>query len=84
MFKCDCCGMCCRNIGNVDLYEDLDNGLGACKYLNDKTNLCKIYEQRPLKCRIDDAYELLFKEEISLEEYYKLNYEACKKLKRGV
>lgn len=81
MFKCERCGNCCRNIGGIDLYLDLDDGSGVCKYLDKKTNLCLIYEDRPLKCRIDDAYNQIFKNEMSLEEYYELNYESCRKLK---
>ena len=84
MFKCNCCGTCCRNIGGVKLYEDLDDGTGVCKYFNVSTNLCEIYEKRPLKCRIDDAYKVIFYKYMPLEEYYNINYESCKKLKGSV
>lgn len=79
MFHCDMCGECCRNLKLSDLYADLDRGDGVCKYLNG--NLCSIYDSRPLKCRIDDSYTF-FKGAMSLEEYYQLNYEACKLLKQ--
>lgn len=79
MFKCDMCGKCCRNLRLSPLYSDLDNGKGICKHLNG--NLCSIYESRPLLCRIDESYEAFFKDVISREEYYRLNYEACDKLK---
>lgn len=79
MFDCDCCGCCCRNVSKSDLYADLDRGDGICKYL--EGNLCSIYEERPLLCRVDECYELFFKDSISLEEYYKLNIDICKKLK---
>lgn len=84
MYKCSCCGSCCRNIGGIELYSDLDNGMGICKNLDLETNLCKIYKSRPLKCRIDDSYKVLFKDILSIEEYYKMNYEACEKLREKI
>lgn len=80
MFKCDKCGQCCRNLRLSKEYTDLDRGDGICRYLDG--NLCSIYESRPLKCRIDDCYEMLFKESMSKEEYYRLNYESCNILKQ--
>lgn len=79
MFKCDMCGECCRNLDKSPLYAELDSGNGGCKYLNG--NLCGIYENRPLLCRIDESYEKFFKDFISIEEYYRLNYKACNILK---
>lgn len=46
-----------------------------------KGNLCSIYEDRPLFCRIDDCYEQFFKEKYTRDEFYKVNYEICNKLK---
>jgi len=66
-------------LSKSELYLDLDRGDGICKYL--EGNLCLIYEERPLLCRVDDCYELFFKDSISVEEYYKLNMDVCKKLK---
>lgn len=80
MFKCDCCGCCCRNISKSELYAYLDNGNGVCKYLSG--NLCSIYEERPLLCRVDECYELFFKKSMSLEEYYRQNYSVCNELKK--
>lgn len=79
MFECDMCGECCRNLRLSELYSDLDDGTGKCIYLDG--NKCSIYNNRPLKCRIDDSYEAFFKEEISKDEYYRLNYQACAQLK---
>ena len=78
MFKCDCCGECCRNLDKSDLYKELNRGDGVCKFLME--NLCSIYDNRPLLCRIDDSYDIDFKDRYTKEEYYKLNYEVCKKL----
>lgn len=79
MFHCDKCGQCCRHIGGNPLYADLDRGDGICKYL--EGNLCTIYDTRPLLCRIDEAYDIYFASLMTKKEYYRLNYNACKKLK---
>ena len=76
---CDCCGCCCRNLDKSNLYKELDRGDGTCIYL--KGNLCTIYEKRPLLCRVDECYQLYFKELMSIEQYYKLNKIECEKLK---
>ena len=76
MFKCDCCGECCKHI---DVKELMIPGTTVCKYLT-KDNKCSIYDHRPLICNIDKGYEL-FKDTWSLEEWYEINYTACKKLK---
>lgn len=49
-----------------------------------KHKIMFVYENRPLKCNIDKTYELLFKDKMTLEEYYRLNYESCKKLKKQI
>lgn len=80
-FSCDRCGLCCRHIKNIELLKELDDGTGTCRFLNRETNLCSIYNSRPLICNVDDAYEIFFKENMTREEYYMLNYSACKKFK---
>lgn len=79
MFKCDQCGECCRNLNKSSLYEELNRGDGVCKYLND--NICSIYENRPLLCRVDDSYDAFFSVQYTREQYYDLNYRECKNLK---
>lgn len=74
------CGQCCRHLNLSNVYSDLDRGDGTCKFL--VGNLCAIYDRRPLKCRIDESYELLFKAEMSKDYYYRLNHEVCKALKK--
>lgn len=80
MFKCDKCGICCRNLDKSEIYKKLDRGDGVCIYLD--KNICSIYEYRPLICRVDDCYDLYFSKEISREKYYIINEEACKKMKK--
>ncbi|GAA6385800.1 hypothetical protein LAWASA_3228 [Lawsonibacter asaccharolyticus] len=79
MFYCDRCGACCRNLRKSKLYAELDRGDGTCRYL--AGNLCSIYENRPLLCRVDECYHLFFQEMMTYEEYIRLNKEACKLLK---
>lgn len=78
MFQCSACGICCRNLDKSELYKGLDRGDGTCIYLDE--NLCSIYKDRPLICRVDESYQQFFSSQYSLEEYYQLNYDACKAL----
>lgn len=82
MFKCDCCGICCRNIRNIEMLAGFDDGTGVCRYLGRENNLCMIYDSRPVVCNVDAMYELFFREEMTREEFYCVNYSACEKLKR--
>lgn len=79
-FPCDQCGLCCRSLDN-SLYGDLNRGDGVCRYLDESTNQCTVYDNRPLKCRIDDMFHAHYKNEYSLTEYYALNHQACNQLK---
>ena len=79
MFACDCCGACCRHLGLSDLYAELDQGDSVCRYLTG--NLCSIYLNRPLLCRVDESYERFFRTLMPIDTYYRLNQEACEKLK---
>ena len=63
----------------ADIYKELDDGTGKCKYLSG--NLCSIYDDRPLKCRIEDSYYAFFSDEMTKDEFYRQNYEMCKKLR---
>ena len=79
MFECIQCGECCRHLDRSELYKDLDRGDGVCIYL--RGDLCSIYEDRPLICRIEESYNELFSEVYTKEEYYRLNEEACMRLR---
>lgn len=79
-FHCDKCGLCCRNLKDVELYAFLDDGTGVCKYL--KGNLCSIYDDRPLVCRVEESYSAFFKDIMSEEEYLNYNYIMCNNLKQ--
>ena len=80
-FQCDCCGLCCRKINRSNLLKDFDRSDGVCKFLDESTNLCKIYYTRPDYCNVEKGYQKYFAETYSEEEYLRLNYDACAKLK---
>ncbi len=82
MFLCDQCGKCCEKVYTSEMYRYLADDTGRCKYLKD--NLCSIYENRPLICRVDEMYESYYKEVMTLEEFYAFNYKACDVLKSKV
>ncbi|SHE72626.1 zinc/iron-chelating domain-containing protein [Caloramator proteoclasticus] len=81
MFKCSKCGKCCINLNLNPIYKDLDRGDGICKYFDMEKRLCTIYNKRPIKCNVDLYYELYLKDKMDREEYYRLNYLVCRKLK---
>ena len=84
MFQCDCCGQCCRKVGKIKFLECLADEEGVCKFLDKEKNLCKIYKSRPLFCNVDAMYKVFFEDKMTLEEFYKINYEACEKLKMSI
>ena len=53
---------------------------GICKWLDDSTNLCTIYQHRPLICNVDAFYEENYAMVMSREEFYALNRAECLKL----
>ena len=80
MFPCNRCGGCCRRVGEVFFAEHMTGSDGVCKYLDESTNLCTIYAERPIFCRVDEFYEKNLSDKMSREEFYRLNKEVCKKL----
>ena len=78
-FPCSQCGACCRHLDLSPLYAALDRGDGICRYLTG--NLCSIYENRPLLCRIDEGYTAFFAGKMEKEAYYKRNLEMCAQLR---
>ena len=80
MFTCDRCGECCRHLNLSPLYAELDRGDGVCRYL--QGNLCSIYDERPVLCRVDECYTRYFQPYLSLEEYYRRNKEICRRFQK--
>lgn len=79
-FPCDACGKCCRRVNLSEQTIYLDRGDGVCRYLNEDTNLCLIYESRPLICRVEDYYKTHLSHIYEWDEFVKLNLEICQKL----
>ena len=79
MFPCERCGQCCRRVGESIVGRHLARPDGICKFLDEATNLCTIYETRPDICRVDEFYEKNLSNEMSREEFYSVNKKICKK-----
>ncbi|MBQ9274748.1 MAG: YkgJ family cysteine cluster protein [Succinivibrio sp.] len=83
-FFCSRCGACCRSLRSFgELYRSLDDGSGVCRHFDLRTNLCTIYANRPLQCRVEEGYETYFKQ-LPYESYLQLSYEGCRKLQRAL
>lgn len=80
-FHCDQCGLCCVNLNKSEVYSDLHDGDGICKYYDQQKKQCTIYDKRPLKCNIEKAYETTFQSVMPYEDYLEVNYMACASLK---
>ena len=80
-FHCSRCSVCCRSLREFGgMYDDLDDGTGTCRYLDQKAGLCTIYDRRPDKCRVREGYQT-YGAGLSYEEYLRLTYEGCRKLR---
>lgn len=81
MFQCNKCGLCCMHINESGIDDGLNRGDGVCRHFDDETLLCKIYKERPVFCNVDRFYKEYLSVKYSREEFYSINYEACKILK---
>jgi len=45
MFPCSGCGLCCQKISNIPELKDYDLGNGICKYFDNISLNCKIYDR---------------------------------------
>ncbi len=68
------CGLCCKNITGIIELVGFDAGNGVCKFLDLETNLCKIYESRPLICRVDEAHKKLYSQMRALGLFLRNNF----------
>ena len=83
MFECERCGCCCRRVGEVFFAKSMALSDGCCKYFDKKTNLCTIYEERPIFCRVDEYYEKFLSDKITREEFYRQNKEICRQFQKN-
>jgi Fe-S-cluster containining protein len=77
MFPCTGCGLCCQHISDVEELKDYDLGNGVCKYFNEFSKECTIYEIRPEICRVDEIFEKRYKDSLSKRDFYIENAKVC-------
>lgn len=74
-FPCKSCGACCRRVPEVSA---LDRGDGACRYYDDNTRQCTVYDTRPVLCQVDKTFALLAeKDRISANTFYMTQALSC-------
>lgn len=76
-FPCIACGQCCRNVHLSPLTNYLSRGDGVCQYLDEDSNLCSIYEERPLVCKVEEYYQNYLVHKVSWKAFVELNIEHC-------
>ncbi len=79
-FPCTSCGKCCRKVGNSPQTHFLDRGDSVCRYFNEEKNLCNIYNDRPIVCRVQDYYKQYLSDKIRWIDFVEINQEICQKL----
>nr|WP_200978367.1 YkgJ family cysteine cluster protein [Pseudomonas cichorii] len=79
MFPCNKCGLCCKNLDKSPDYSHLDRGDGTCVNFDSQSNLCTIYNNRPLICRVLEYHETHLSH-INKDSYISTNISICKKL----
>ncbi|WGE91862.1 YkgJ family cysteine cluster protein [Actinobacillus genomosp. 1] len=79
-FPCTACGKCCRRVNLSEQTAFLDRGDGICQHFNTDTNLCNIYENRPLVCRVEDYYKTYLSDIYEWDEFVRMNLAICEKL----
>lgn len=63
-FQCSGCGACCKRAGMSGMMPQREDG--ACIHLAED-NKCKIYETRPIFCRVKEGYQQ-FKDVLGMTE----------------
>ncbi|AUZ76703.1 MULTISPECIES: YkgJ family cysteine cluster protein [Aeromonas] len=81
-FPCSACGQCCRRVNESSKTAFLDRGDGVCKHFDEQSNLCRIYSERPLVCRVEEYYLANMSELISWDEFVHINVEICQHLQK--
>lgn len=76
-FPCIVCGQCCRKASLIFPLSKFVNEFGVCCYLDEETNRCKIYAQRPIICNVQAMYETYFKDKVSEKEFIRQNLLVC-------
>lgn len=79
-FPCNSCGKCCSNVHLSDMTKYLDKGDGTCRNLDETTNLCLIYDDRPDICRVELQYRKNYETLYSWDDFVTLNLKVCESL----
>lgn len=79
-FPCNGCGKCCRQVSNSEETAWLDRGDSVCKHFDEAANLCTIYENRPLVCRVEVYYDRYLTDRFSWDQFVQINLEICRSL----
>lgn len=75
---CKRCGHCCFTITqNPQLFDGMIDDHGGCLHFDHERRLCKVYERRPLMCRVDDLYDALYTGVCTRAEYYAAQAASC-------
>ena len=73
LLPCNKCGKYQQNVGKSLQTKFLDRGDSTYVHFDEVTNLCKIYKDRPLICRVEDYYETYLTNQYSQDEFVKIN-----------
>jgi len=80
IFPCSACGLCCQNISSVNELKDFDLGNGVCIHFDSINNSCTIYEDRPNICKVDEMFQIKYKQYFTKEAFYMENAKVCNAL----
>ncbi len=72
-FPCTRCGLCCRHL----LGGTLDRGDGVCRHLDEASDLCGIYEERPEICNVDLFYDRNLTDIMNRTAFHYINTAHC-------
>lgn len=73
-FPCTSCGACCRQLPD---FVTLNRGDGTCRYYDEATRLCTVYDRRPEVCRIDRYYETRLLDQLDAKVFYTIQALNC-------
>lgn len=72
-FPCKACGRCCQHTQG---HPQLDRGDGICRYYDEQSRFCAIYDKRPVACSVDKSAARL-QGIISAKVFYMTQAYAC-------
>lgn len=79
--NCESCGaQCCKNWNIARFDPSMSDENGVCIYLDKNTNLCTIYDDRPIFCRVYQYFT-----QVSNMPFEQMTYHAkqgCKALQK--